>query len=215
MKKIILFGSGAYGLAMIRYFGSENIEAVCDNECTCEGVRYGVRYIPFDMLLKEHEGKIIILAMNAGNSKKVARQLIANGIRDFIMTTSAFMNETDHNPADIMIRRLENDIDRLKMERDQFMEVWEAGEERFRELKSAVDIKHLMPAKGYTGYVQKRRAAFAAEVFKSLSALEIKPFLVGGSLLGYFRHGGYIPWDDDLDFGLLRDDYESLACYGK
>lgn len=56
--------------------------------------------------------------------------------------------------------------------------------------------------------VQHAVLGIMKDIDKVCTENHIKYWLYAGTLIGAVRHNGFIPWDDDLDVAMLREDYE-------
>lgn len=78
----------------------------------------------------------------------------------------------------------------------------------YKDLYSNVDINDVPKADETLRLIQNANHGFL-QIFDNLcKENNIQYWLDFGTLLGAKRHKGFIPWDDDIDIGMPRDDYE-------
>lgn len=58
--------------------------------------------------------------------------------------------------------------------------------------------------------VHNRVLAIAKEFDRICTFHGIPYYMIGGTMLGAIRHKGFIPWDDDMDFGVPIEHYQEL-----
>ena len=77
-------------------------------------------------------------------------------------------------------------------------------------VKLTCPITEIPPATGKLRQIQMDNLE-GIEFFDDICSKNgISYWLDFGNLLGAVRHKGFIPWDDDVDFGMIREDYEKF-----
>ena len=120
----------------------------------------------------------------------------------------------DNNFPDINLGFIDSDInleDEMKKFKEEFYKFKTSTEEQ-------IDSANFLLKTYYVDYesnkcssvlkdiqgVSNELLAFVGNICKEY---ELEWWLDFGNLIGAVRHGDYVPWDDDLDIGMMREDY--------
>lgn len=212
--KIIIYGGGFWGEIALCHFGTENVACFCDSKIkeNEEKMLRGKKVISFQKLQKIWKNYAIVISAGVNYNAEIGRQLDAAGIEDhfefpvllqMMGSVDSFMEELGE----------EGGYDRVFK---RYYKVLAARtESQLTYLKEHADIMTLKPAKGHMREEQFKLLAFADAFFDYIKELQIRPFLVYGNLIGAFRHMGFVPWDDDWDFGIIRSDLNILLDFAE
>lgn len=75
---------------------------------------------------------------------------------------------------------------------------------------STVRVENLPPAQGVLRDMQLAELKILKELDKVCKAHKLTYWIDFGTLLGAMRHKGFIPWDDDIDVCMVREDYQRI-----
>lgn len=225
----VIFGCGKLGIEALRFIGVERIDFFCDNNADfvgnyIEGKKI-IDYIGLLELLRKNE-VLIILGVNKYHAESIAQQLENDEIYDFVVAKML--------PGFGSGKKIRNDIyEKIldKSKRYEFVNKYlrkriVEEKKQVNYLKRHADIRHMSPA---TGKLRVKQLDAVARTKATLDFLKIncpiRCWITGGTLIGKMRHNGFIPWDDDIDFGIMREDiyrlmdffekYSTVIIYGK
>ena len=96
-------------------------------------------------------------------------------------------------------------------EEDIYKELYKIFKRNKDLLLDIVDIKTLKPCKDkILRDYQFKCVDFCKTMTDLFDNNNLEYFITSGTLIGAVRHQGFVPWDDDFDVGMMRNDYERL-----
>lgn len=216
MKEYIIFGCGKIGRAIYKQLGQKAVFCFCDNWLSKRGETYDNKaIISFDELEAIASDYIILCMLNEINLKEVEQQLYRAQIYHYL-TYEEFQYAKEQFPDSTKLRAYLSESVNLNLLKVQFYkEKCDRLEEKVEYVCRHTDVADVKQAEGYVRERQLAVVQFAQNFIEKYMPESIHPFLIAGNLLGEYRCQGFIPWDDDIDFGLIREEYDEFFRLAK
>lgn len=212
--KVIIYGAGFYGEKAFSHFGAENIDCFCDTKLKDgeEKTLCGKKVISFSELQKICKEHVIVISAGVNYNAEIGRQLDAVGIKDYFEFPLLVQMM---GSVEFFMEQIQTQGGRDNVLKRYYKALAERTGRQLAYLKEHADIMTLKPAKGHMREEQIKLLKFASAFFDYISELQIRPFLTFGNLIGAFRHKGFVPWDDDWDFGIIRNELNRLLEFAE
>lgn len=205
-KKVIIYGSGILFDVMLKNydFSKLNIIGISDLKITKQqegSLMKGFKAIPLDSIKNYNPDFILIATQSYKAIQKDFQKNLFN-------STSIQVLPLAKLPISFEIQEWLN-----KFHLERFNPLYKIRSEiaSLRELMNiCIDIKNIPPAKGGQRKIQLECAKLLEKVDSICKENDIQYWLDSGTLLGAYRHKGFVPWDDDIDICMKRSEYTKI-----